>query len=359
MISFNIFYHMSLAAFLSHLFFGLGLVIISIGITRIMLQRIRIMDIPNTRSSHDRPVPKSGGLAIVATFLVGIMAIYLLGDNTPITQWYFIGFIMSALTIATVSLYDDMKYRTFKVKLGSQVIAAAVVLAFGIIIDEIALPWIGPIQLGLWAYPISFLWIVGLTNAFNFMDGLDGLAAGTAVLVSAFFGIITLSQGSTFVYISCYTLLAGSLGFLLYNFPPARIFMGDVGSSFIGFVFATISIIAGRYDHSHTSFLVMPLLLFHFIFDTSFTYVRRLLRKEHVTYAHRTHLYQLFNQLGYSHLTVSLTHGAICILQGLGAMYMVNIPGAKRVFVFLPFLILEIIYAWVVISNAKKNGILK
>ena len=127
------------------------------------------------------------------------------------------GFIVSSIVIAVVSFYDDINYRFFSVKLGTQIIAAFTVLSFGLVIDTVEIPWVGYIEPGLPAYLISFLWIVGLTNAYNFMDGLDGLAGGTAVIVSFFFGIITLGQGSTFVYITCYALFAGSLGFLLFN----------------------------------------------------------------------------------------------------------------------------------------------
>ena len=345
-------------ALFSHMFFGTGLVLVSMLITRVMLHRFRIMDNPTGRSSHTVPVPKSGGLAVVVTFLLGIMAIYLLGDKTPISQGYFAGFILSALAIAVVSFYDDINYKSFTVKLGTQVLAACVVIAFGVVLDEIALPRVGLVQLGWLAYPVTFLWIVGLTNSFNFMDGLDGMAAGVAVIVSFFFGLITLSQGSTFVYITCYTLLAGSLGFLFYNFPPARIFMGDVGSAFLGFIFATLAIIAARYDHSHTSFFVMPLLLFNFIFDTGFTFIRRLLNREYVTQAHRTHLYQLFNQLGYSHRTVSLSYCAMCIVQGLGAICMLQIAGDKRVLVFIPYLLFQIVFAAVVLKKSNQAGLL-
>ena len=186
---------------------------------------------------------------------------------------------------------------------------------------------IGPVELGWPSWPLSFLWIIGLTNAFNFMDGLDGLAAGTAVIASFFFLVITYSLGSSFVYIHCYTVLAGSLGFLVYNFPPARIFMGDVGSAMLGFVFATLAIIAARYDASHTSFMVVPLLLFTFIYDTSFTFVRRWLRGENVTQAHRSHLYQLLNRMGYSHLTVSLGHYPATAVLGCAAVWMSRIGG--------------------------------
>jgi len=357
--SFQFAHSLSKTAIISHLVFCLFLIFISFVITKAMQVRIRIIDTPNIRSSHTAPTPKSGGIAIVTTFLLGILAIYFFGDKTPITQGYFIGFILSALAIAIVSFYDDINYKSFFVKLGSQIIAACVVIAFGIILDEIALPFFGLVKLSWLAYPITFFWIIGLTNAFNFMDGLDGLAGGVAVIASAFFGFITLSQGSTFVYITCYALLAGSLGFLILNFPPAKIFMGDVGSAFLGFVFATLAIIAARYDHSHTSFMVVPLLLFHFVFDTLLTFFRRLFKGEYVTQAHRTHLYQLMNRQGYSHRTVTILYYAMAIVQGIGAVYLVTIGGEKRIFVFLPYLISYSLFAYLVIKKAKQKGLLK
>ena len=136
-------------ALFSHLFFGAGLVLVSMFITRIMLYRFRILDTPNDRSSHTMPIPKSGGLAVVATFLLGIMAIYLLGDKTLIYQGYFAGFVLSSLAIAVVSFYDDINYKSFTVKLGTQVLAACVVIAFGVVIDEIGLPRVGLVELGL------------------------------------------------------------------------------------------------------------------------------------------------------------------------------------------------------------------
>jgi UDP-GlcNAc:undecaprenyl-phosphate GlcNAc-1-phosphate transferase len=350
---------MSPQAFLSHLLFAACLLGLSVVLTRFMMQQVRVMDVPNERSSHRVPTPKSGGIAIVATFLAGVAAVFLIGEATQIRRDYFLGFVFSALLIAGISFYDDLKNKPFTVKLATQLVAVLVVLAFGIVIDQLALPFLDrQVSLGWWAYPISFLWILGLTNAFNFMDGLDGLMGGVAAIVSVFFCIITYSQGSTFVYITCYSLLAGSLGFLVYNFPPARIFMGDVGSAFLGFTFAVLAIIAARYDHSHTSFLVMPLLLFNVIYDTFFTFVRRLLRGDRVHEAHRTHLYQLFNQLGYSHRTVSLFHYGVCAAQGLAAMWMVNIPGSERTLVFVPFLLFQAIYSWVIIRRARRAGLL-
>ncbi|MFA4915885.1 MAG: MraY family glycosyltransferase [Syntrophales bacterium] len=354
----NLFYICPNQSFLFLLFFTGLLVILSIGINRFMIRHIRIMDIPNGRSSHNMPTPTCGGLSIVATFLVGVVLIFFLADNITILKWHFLGFAFSALLIAGISFYDDVEDKPYIIKLTTQFVAVLIILLFGIVIDKVTLPYLGIVQLGWLSYPISFIWIVGATNTFNFMDGLDGLAAGTAVIVSAFFGAITFSQGNIFVCIICLILFAGSLGFLTYNFPPARIFMGDVGSTFLGFVFAVLAIIAGHYDYSHISFFVMPLLLFNFIYDTFFTFVRRLLRRERVMDAHRTHLYQIFQRIGYSHRTVSLFHYFICALQGTGTFWMVNIAGNKRLFVFLPFLVFQIIYSIIIIRLGKRDGLI-
>lgn len=113
--------------------------------------------------------------------------------------------------------------------------------------------------------------------------------------------------------------------------------MGDVGSTFISFTFATLAIIAARYDESHISFFVIPLLLFNVIYDVIFTLIRRKLNGERLTQAHRTHLYHLMNQIGFSHMEVPLTHYCMAFLQGLGALWMVQIAGSERLYVFVPF----------------------
>jgi UDP-GlcNAc:undecaprenyl-phosphate GlcNAc-1-phosphate transferase len=225
------------------------------------------------------------------------------------------------------------------------------------VINTLTLPWVGRVYFEWVGYLISAIWILGLTNAYNFMDGIDGLVGSTALIAAMFFMAISYYEGSSFVYITGYTIIAGSAGFLIYNSPPAKIFMGDVGSAFLGFVFATLAIIAARYDDSRTSFLVMPMLLFHFIYDTLFTFVRRLLRGENTLQAHRTHLYQLMVRSGHTHLEVTLLLSCMAFLQGLGAIWMVNIPGNERLYVFFPFLLIQIIYSRQVLRRARKSGV--
>lgn len=350
---------MTLLAFISHIAFALAIAGLSSILTAFLVRYWTIIDVPNERSSHSRPTPRGGGIAIVSGFLAGILLIHLIGNVTPIKTRYFMGFLAGSFTIAALSLYDDLRPRSFTTKISVQLIAIAVAMGAGIVVGEMRLPWIGGVEQGWWGYyPLTLLWILGMTNAYNFMDGLDGLAASTAVIAGGFLCFITFQQGSLFIYLASLALSAAALGFLVFNLPPAKIFMGDVGSTFLGFVFAVMAVIAARYDHSHTSMYVVPLLLFHFIFDTIFTFARRLWRREAVTQAHRTHLYQLLNRLGYSHGKVTLLYSSMAVAQGLGAIWMVSIPGEARLLIYPPFFFIYLIYGTRVLSHAKRRGLL-
>lgn len=337
--------------------FAAGIVGISFLTTRLVLRFLVIHDVPNERSSHSLITPTGGGLAIVVAFLAGIAMIHGIGDQTPIYTTYFLGFFAASFVVGALSFYDDLRFVSFKVKLGGQILATLVVLLAGIVIDVTHLPWFGEVRWGLWAYPLTLLWILGLTNAYNFMDGLDGLAASTAVIAALFLALISFQQGSHFIYLVSLVLAAASLGFLFFNWSPARIFMGDIGSTFLGFTFATMAVIAARYDHSHTSLFVVPLLLFHFIFDTLFTFIRRLLAGEQVFLAHRSHLYQLLNRMGACHGQVALFYAAMAISQGLAAVWMIHHPGPDRMVIYLPFLMFHLLYASLVLIGAKRRGI--
>jgi UDP-GlcNAc:undecaprenyl-phosphate GlcNAc-1-phosphate transferase len=340
-----------------HLAFGVALTIIAYGVTWVMARFVRIMDEPNHRSSHVKAVPRAGGVSVVITFYIGICITWLLGEFEGVQARLLIGFLLSTFLIAAISLIDDITDQSALVKLVTQMIAVAIVLSLGITLDEIAIPVVGYVDLGVVGYVISFFWILGLTNSYNFMDGLDGLAGGVAVIAGLFFMIITFYEGSSFVYIISYSLLAGALGFLFLNFPPAKIILGDVGAAFLGFVFAVLAIIATRYDESRTSFLVIPMLMFNFIYDTSYTFLRRLSQGKNVLEAHREHLYQLMNRSGFSHMEVVLTQYCMVFMQGLGALWIVNIPGDERMFVFVPFLVFQLAYTWQVRKKAQKSGI--
>ena len=349
---------MAALALANHLLFGVLLFGVSTALTWCML-RLGVMAMPNRRSSHDWPVPSSGGVAIVLTFFAGFAVLFYVGDEALIESGHMIGFAVAALGVAAISLADDLgHFRSFWIKLVAQFSAALVLVAFGIVFQTMSLPVMGTFELGWWGYPMTILWVVAMTNIYNFMDGLDGLAGGCGVIAALFFGVVTALEGSHFVYILCYVLLASALGFLIFNFPTARIFMGDVGSQFLGFGFAAIAVIAADYDTSRTSLLIMPLLFFHFIFDATFTFFRRLFAGQYVTAAHRGHLYQLMNQLGASHLAVSVFHFIVTVAQGIGALALIEMDTQFRILVFAPYVLFQVVYAAVVIRMSAARGLL-
>ena len=342
----------------THLQFAFALFGVSVFLAYLIL-KLGILDKPNHRSSHSRPTPSIGGISIVGTFAVGLCVIWVISDDARLSTPYMLSFSVAVAIIALVGLIDDIGYfRSFVFKLGAQVIAALVLVLFGIVLERLSFPLIGQIELGWWGYLVTIVWIVGLTNIFNFMDGLNGLAGGTAVIAAAFLCTITYTEGSFFVYIVCYVIAAGASGFLIFNFPRARLFMGDVGSQFVGFTFAALAIIASEIDMSRTSFLIVPMLFFNFIFDTVFTFCRRAFRRENVTEAHRGHLYQLLNQLGWSHVRVSCLHFVMTTIQGGAALLLIGNGSMDPAMFFMPLLILYSVYAYVVVSIAGRRGLL-
>ncbi|MDX8409024.1 MAG: glycosyltransferase family 4 protein [Mariprofundales bacterium] len=347
---------MSSAALLQHVVFAFSLLLLSVAITWLMRRYGRILDHPNARSSHSAVTPRGGGVAIVLTFLLGVAMIGLLGQESQIGQRYFWVFLLSSLLIAAISLYDDIQAKPFQIKLLTHIVAIVLTMSAGLVLDGLLVPGIGHNTPLLVA--ISFVWLLGLTNAYNFMDGIDGLATATAVIAALFFAAITFSQGSNFMYLVSIVVAAAAVGFLWFNRPPATIFMGDVGSAFLGFVLAAMAIMAASFDQSHTSFFVMPLLLFHFIFDTIFTMGRRILAGENPAMAHRSHLYQLLVRMGKSHGYVTLVYGALGIVQGLAAMMMVQISGVARLWCFAPFLLLYAIAAVMITRRARGLAII-
>lgn len=350
---------MKFSAFLLHVGYGTALSVLSFALTWLLMKRVRILDTPNERSSHTQPTPRSGGIAIVITFFVGLAGIKLLSGNLVLEQSFFRVFSGAAFLIAAVSLFDDLTGIGFKAKLGLQSVASIAVMVFGVVIDHVSVPGLGGVTLGWWGYPLTFVWIVGLTNAFNFMDGIDGLAAGTAIVAGAFFAAITFLGGSGFMYLVSSLIAWSCLGFLILNWQPARIFMGDTGSQFLGFVFAVLAVMAGTLDAAHISYFVMPLLFFHFLWDTAFTLVRRLRAGEPVIQAHRTHLYQLLNRMGFSHAQVTRLYLGVGVMQGIGALVLTNTDiFFEQVLVFLPFVVFQIWLSVAVTRQARLRGLI-
>ena len=321
----------------------------------------RIIDLPNERSSHTRPTPRGGGLGIVAGVLLALLLILLGGAASLQRELQALGLLGLALAlIAGISLHDDLSGRSVASKLLVHGLAAMLALLAGLAPD--AALYAGIPQVMLWA--VALIWLLGLTNAYNFMDGLDAMAGATAVVVASLFALLCGLQGQTLLMLLSLAIAAASGGFLLRNWPPAHIFMGDVGSTFLGFGFAALGLLyvqqTGPEHSPWAALLTLPILLLHYLFDTVFTFCRRLLRGERVTQAHRSHLYQLLNRSGFSHRFVSLLHAAMALLQGLTLLAWQLAHGSLAALLLLLLLLLlaHAGYAVWVMRRAHRSGLL-
>ncbi|MBU8544750.1 undecaprenyl/decaprenyl-phosphate alpha-N-acetylglucosaminyl 1-phosphate transferase [Roseomonas sp. ROY-5-3] len=347
---------MQFRALIEHLAFAVSLAVLSALVVRLMIA-FPILDQPNARSAHSRPTPRGGGLGVVVAFVGGMSALFLTATYARIADPQFIGVILAALAIAGVALVDDVKSLSARLRLGAQAAAALVALGSGLVLSRLALPWIGVVELGWVGVALTLVWIIGCTNAVNFMDGLDGLVGGTLLLASAALALIAALQGGWFVYAAALFLAAGFAGFLPFNLHPARIFMGDVGSQFAGFMFATFAVAAARFDGQQVSFLIVPLLIFGLLFDAGFTLARRALMRERLAEGHRTHLYQLAQRSGVPTRVVAATHWGFAIFHAALALLFLRLPPEAKPLVVLPALAVQGLWLAYVVRRMRMAGL--
>ena len=348
---------MTLAALLRHLAFAGSLALLSAFIVRLMVG-IGVMDTPDARKSHSRPTPKGGGVGVVVAFLVGVAVLYEFAAFSRLADPYFRGVIAAAAAIALVAFLDDLYDWPFTIKLGAQVLAALVAVGSGLYVEVYRIPYLGPVDIGWLGIPATLVWILFTTNAMNFIDGLNGLASGVALIAAGFLCYIAQSQGGWFVYFASLLLAAGLLGFLPFNYPRARIFMGDVGSQFCGFVLAMLAVAASRFEKVELSFLIMPMLLSGVLFDVAFTLVRRGLAGERITAAHRGHLYQLAQQTGLQAAWVTAIHWGFAGLGGLACLAFLHAPSAAKPFIPLLLIPPQLLWMAWVLRRAHGAGLL-
>ena len=301
--------------------------LLSAAIVRLMV-RVGALDHPGSRSSHTRPTPKGGGVGIMAAFVVGLSVLYLTAGRARVPDTPFLGLIVASGLIAVVSWTDDLRSWPFVVKLGAQLIAALVAIACGIRLHVVHLPFVGAVDAGWLGVPLTAGWIVFATNAVNFIDGLNGLASGSVGIACVFLGMVAWGQGDWFVLAASMTLAAGITGFLPFNFPRARIFMGDVGSQSCGFVIAVLGVLAANFGAQTLSVLLVPIILAGILFDVLFTLGRRFLAGQRITEAHRGHLYQVANRAGMPATRVTLTYWAMAGWGGLCTLVFAHYSGA-------------------------------
>lgn len=263
--------------------------------------RLQAVAQENHRTIHTGVIPKLGGVAIAFAF-IGVSVFYLLWSQkiAPGPYLHAMGILIGSFLILMVGFADDIRGISCYGKLALQSMAALVAISFGVKIEALVLPFVGTIPLGDWAYPTTILWIVGISNALNLIDGLDGLAVGITLLVASTLFICGLVFSSALAVLPI-ILIGAMMGFLPYNYRPAKIFLGDSGSLVIGYLLACLAIeMSGQVPG--TMHLLIPVVALALpILDTIWAIIRRLKRHEHPFHADREHIHHRLLYLGFSH----------------------------------------------------------
>ena len=301
-------------------------------VVRTLAFRVGAVDIPrDSRRMHNHPIPRMGGLAIFFGFILS--ALIFVPLDAPLR-----GMLLGAVIIVILGIFDDIYALPALPKLLVQIAAAAVAVLMGNQIEVLSNPNIfssNPYwDLGFLSIPISVFWIVGITNAVNLIDGLDGLACGVSTISSMTMLVIALTVAEAQVAILMAALAGACIGFLPYNLNPAKIFMGDTGSTFLGFVLATVSIQGLFKSYAIISFAVPFLVLGLPIFDTCFAILRRLARGQSPMAPDRGHIHHRLIDMGFTQKQAVAVLYLISAILGLSAVVLTT-NNAMKAMLFL------------------------
>lgn len=295
----------------------------------IFAKRRGIVDKPNARKMHKVPMPTSGGIVMWAAFVTAILFAFNFAPYfmAPFSD-RFAGIVEGSFIIILLGLYDDIKGINPKGKLAGQIFAAIALMSHGFIIENLANPfWGGELRLGIFGVIFTLIWIVGITNAVNLSDGLDGLAAGISGISAVFIFLAAVRHDNFIVAFLSVALAGAALGFLPYNFSPARIFMGDTGSMFLGFTLSAIAIEGYQKSTTAITLLVPIIALAVPIVDTGLSIARRVARRVKIFSADKEHIHhKLFTELS-SQRKVVLSLYFLTICFGLVALSLQDLRG--------------------------------
>ena len=306
--------------------------LISTPVVRSLAFRVGAVDVPKDgRRMHNHPIPRMGGLAIFFGFLLSVLVFL------PLSKQYR-GMLLGAVIIVILGIFDDIYALPAKPKFLVQIVAALIAVHAGCriyILSNINIFSSDPFWiLGWLSIPISVFWIVGITNAVNLIDGLDGLACGVSTISSMTMLVIALTVAEAQVAILMAALAGACIGFLPYNLNPAKIFMGDTGSTFLGFVLATVSIQGLFKSYAIISFAVPFLVLGLPIFDTCFAILRRLARGQSPMAPDRGHIHHRLIDMGFTQKQAVAVLYLISAILGLSAVVLTT-NNAMKAMLFL------------------------
>lgn len=319
----------------------------------VLARKTGALDAPDSRKVHKRPIPRIGGVGIYLSFMIAICSVVSIVHLPSDVSYEMVGLLLSGTLIVIVGVIDDYKNLPAKVKLLGQIMAACVlVLVFDVRIDFITDPFGDYLYLEYLAVPATVFWIVGLTNTVNLIDGLDGLAAGVSTIACITICLVALEQNIILIAVLTAALAGSACGFLYYNFNPARIFMGDSGSMFLGFMLAGISVI-GAVKCAATIALIVPILALGLpILDTTFAIIRRYRGGAPIFKPDRGHLHHRLLDMGFTQRQAVLLMYVVSALLGLSAVVLTEVNTTVAV------VILAVVLASV-LFGAKKLGIFR
>lgn len=331
-------------------YLGSGLLAIVTTATVIRIaKRFNIVDMPGIRKIHSQAVPRLGGVAIFVSMIGLVVPVLVLpnviGEAFRELKFEIITMLAAGGLMFLTGLVDDVRRLRVRTKLLAQLAAAFVICAVGIRIESLPLANKVTLDLGWFSWLFTIVWIVGITNAINLSDGLDGLAAGISAIACGVIAVLAIYNGDAVMAILMLSLLGSLTGFLLFNFEPARIFMGDSGSLFLGFTIAVASILCATKTETIVG-LALPILALGIpIFDTLFSILRRFLERRSLFSPDRRHFHHRLLALGLRQRHVVITAYAVTLLAaGLGMFMLVSRNGQTIVIFICTMLLLVLVF---------------
>ena len=326
---------------------------LSTPLVRTLAQKVGAMDVPkDARRMHDHPIPRMGGLAIFLGFLLTVL---LFAELTTQVR----GMLLGAVIIVVLGIFDDIYSLSAKFKFVVQIAAALIAVGTGNIIAVVSNPNIfssNPYwELGWLAWPVTVIWIVAITNAVNLIDGLDGLACGVSTISSMTMLVIALTVAEAQVAILMAALAGACIGFLPYNLNPAKIFMGDTGSTFLGYILAVVSIQGMFKMYNIISFVVPFLMLGLPIFDTCFAFIRRIAHGQSPMSPDRSHVHHRLIDMGFSQKQAVAVLYIISAILGLSAVVLTTSGPIKAMLLLLALCAAGGVSARIFLGNNEKK----
>ena len=319
----------------------------------ILAARWKLVDLPNLRSAHALPTARGGGIAIVATMTLAAIVVAIRWTDMIVPL---LGAMAPAVAIGVVGAIDDVRPLRAIVRLLIQIAAAVAIAAVVGPIRSVSLPLVGTLDLGVAGWPITVIWIVGLTNAFNFMDGIDGMCAGQAWVAGLVLAIMGLALWFPPLVVLGGCLSGAVAGFLVFNWHPARVFMGDVGSGFLGTFFAAMPLLFPE-ELRPLVFVPFLMVVWPSIFDAGASVVRRLWNGHNPMVPHREFFFHRLVRSGIPHDRVTVLYGMLAAIGGAAGVLMLlpGVPEWVKALMPLWLVVMPVALAWGVESRCAQR----